>query len=72
MEQTQFYYDTIVHAICELDMDICDNPTLDDWRDVYHSYAHTETFEWFGDTNVVNLSEKQMRRIEELLVENFG
>lgn len=72
MTQNDFYFDTIIHAIHEIDVDVCDDPTLDDYRDAFHNYAHGETYAWFGDTNEVSLSEAQNDRIEKLLIEYFG
>lgn len=72
MTQTEYYFDKIIFALNDLDLDIADDASLDDIRDAFHNYAHYETYLWYGDTNGVNLCEKQVGKIEELLVKYFG
>ena len=65
--QTEFYINAVYHAAQELDLDLPDNPTVEDFEDAVYAYAHDVTHTEFGDTNEVSLSRTQTGKLFQLI-----
>ena len=67
MTQTEFYINAAYYAATELDLDLPDNPAVEDFEDAVYTYAHDVTYTEFGDTNEVRLSQTQTGKLSQLI-----
>ncbi len=54
-KQTQFYYEQLIHAILDVDIDIQEDASLEDISDVCHTFAFEETLQKYGSSDEINL-----------------
>lgn len=62
-----FYFEQLCHAVENLDIDIPDDPTVEDILDAAGNYAHYETFEKYGNTDDVSMTDEQCDFVHELI-----